>query len=165
MPVRKTRRQVPAEISKEKLLWACERMMLIRAFEEKVHKLIPQKRLPGFAHLSAGQEAVAVGVCAHFDDQDFVTSTHRGHGHCIAKGLDVTAMMAELYGKATGSSKGKGGSFHIGDLSRGMLGTNGIVGAGLPLACGPALAAKVKGSQTSGRQLFRGRSNQPGGFS
>jgi len=161
MPVRKTRRQVPAEISKEKLLWACERMMLIRAFEEKVHKLIPQKRLPGFAHLSAGQEAVAVGVCAHFDDQDFVTSTHRGHGHCIAKGLDITAMMAELYGKATGSSKGKGGSFHIGDLSRGMLGTNGIVGAGLPLACGPALAAKVKSSKQVAASFFgEGATNQ-----
>ena len=148
-------------VSKEKLLWACDRMMLIRAFEDKVHQLIPQHRLPGFAHLSAGQEAVAVGVCAHLDDKDFVTSTHRGHGHCIAKGLDVGAMMAELYGKRTGSSKGKGGSFHIADLDRGMLGTNGIVGAGLPLACGPALVAKVKGTRHVAASFFgEGATNQ-----
>jgi TPP-dependent pyruvate/acetoin dehydrogenase alpha subunit len=149
------------EISKEKLLWAYEKMVLIRTFEDKVHQLIPQNRLPGFAHLSAGQEAVAVGVCAHIDDRDFITSTHRGHGHCIAKGLKVDAMMAELYGKATGTSKGKGGSFHIGDLSRGMLGTNGIVGAGLPLACGPALVAKVKGTKQIAVSFFgEGATNQ-----
>jgi pyruvate dehydrogenase E1 component alpha subunit len=136
-------------------------MVLIRAFEEKLHQLIPQHRLPGFAHLSAGQEAVAVGVCAHLGDKDFVTSTHRGHGHCIAKGLDVGAMMAELYGKSTGSSRGKGGSFHIADLDRGMLGTNGIVGAGLPLACGPALVAKVKGTRQVAASFFgEGATNQ-----
>jgi acetoin:2,6-dichlorophenolindophenol oxidoreductase subunit alpha len=148
-------------ISREKLLWAYERMVLIRTFEDKLHQLIPQHRLPGFAHLSAGQEAVAVGVCAHLDDKDFVTSTHRGHGHCIAKGLDVAAMMAELYGKSTGTSKGKGGSFHIADLDRGMLGTNGIVGAGLPLACGPALVAKVKGTRHVSVSFFgEGATNQ-----
>src|SRR6202163_2595791 len=148
-------------VTKEKLLWAYEHMVLIRVFEDKLHQLIPQHRLPGFAHLSAGQEAVAVGVCAHLDDKDFVTSTHRGHGHCIAKGLDVGAMMAELYGKSTGSSKGKGGSFHIADLDRGMLGTNGIVGAGLPLACGPALVAKVKGTRQVAASFFgEGATNQ-----
>ncbi len=148
-------------ISREKLLWAFERMVLIRTFEDKLHQLIPQHRLPGFAHLSAGQEAVAVGVCAHLDDKDFVTSTHRGHGHCIAKGVDVAAMMAELYGKSTGTSKGKGGSFHIADLDRGMLGTNGIVGAGLPLACGPALVAKVKGTRHVSVSFFgEGATNQ-----
>jgi acetoin:2,6-dichlorophenolindophenol oxidoreductase subunit alpha len=148
-------------ISREKLLWAYERMVLIRTFEDKLHQLIPQHRLPGFAHLSAGQEAVAVGVCAHLDDKDFVTSTHRGHGHCIAKGVDVAAMMAELYGKSTGTSKGKGGSFHIADLDRGMLGTNGIVGAGLPLACGPALVAKVKGTRQVSASFFgEGATNQ-----
>lgn len=148
-------------VSKEKLLWAYERMVLIRAFEDKLHQLIPQHKLPGFAHLSAGQEAVAVGVCAHLDKKDFVTSTHRGHGHCIAKGLDVGAMMAELYGKSTGTSKGKGGSFHIADLDRGMLGTNGIVAAGLPLACGPALVAKVKGSRQVAASFFgEGATNQ-----
>src|SRR5580704_4051503 len=149
------------EISREKLLWAFEKMVLIRTFENKVHELIAQRKLPGFAHLSAGQEAVAVGLCAHLDDRDFITSTHRGHGHCIAKGLKVDAMMAELYGKATGTSKGKGGSFHIGDLSRGMLGTNGIVGAGLPLACGPALVAKVKGTKQIAVSFFgEGATNQ-----
>lgn len=148
-------------MSQEKLLWAYERMVLIRAFEDKLHQLIPQHRLPGFAHLSAGQEAVAVGLCAHLGDKDFVTSTHRGHGHCIAKGLDVGAMMAELYGKSTGSSKGKGGSFHIADLDRGMLGTNGIVGAGLPLACGPALVAKVRGTRQVAASFFgEGATNQ-----
>jgi pyruvate dehydrogenase E1 component alpha subunit len=152
------------EISKARLLWAYQRMVLIRAFEETVHRLIPQHRLPGFAHLSAGQEAVAVGVCAHLDDKDFVTSTHRGHGHCIAKGLDVAAMMAELYGKSSGTSKGKGGSFHIGDLSRGMLGTNGIVGAGLPLACGPALVAKVKGTKQIAATFFGEGATNEGAF-
>jgi pyruvate dehydrogenase E1 component alpha subunit len=136
-------------------------MVLIRAFEDKLHQLIPQHQLPGFAHLSAGQEAVPVGVCAHLDDKDFVTSTHRGHGHCIAKGVNVGSMMAELYGKSTGTSKGKGGSFHIGDMKRGMLGTNGIVGAGLPLACGPALVAKVKGTRQVSASFFgEGATNQ-----
>ena len=151
-------------MSQEKLLWAYERMVLIRAFEDKLHQLIPQHRLPGFAHLSAGQEAVAVGLCAHLGDKDFVTSTHRGHGHCIAKGLDVGAMMAELYGKSTGSSKGKGGSFHIADLDRGMLGTNGIVGAGLPLACGPGLVANVKGTRQLAASFFGEGAATPGAF-
>ncbi len=146
---------------RETLLWAYERMVLIRTFEEKVHELIPRQRLPGFAHLSAGQEAVAVGVCAHLDDKDFVTSTHRGHGHCIAKNMDVAAVMAELYGKSTGTSRGKGGSFHMGNLKRGMLGTNGIVGAGLPLACGPALVARVKGTKQVSVSFFgEGATNQ-----
>jgi len=149
------------EISREKLLWAYERMVLIRTFEDKVHQLIAQHRLPGFAHLSAGQEAVAVGLCAHLDDKDFITSTHRGHGHCIAKGLDVGGVMAELYGKATGLSKGKGGTFHIADFKKGMLGTNGIVAAGLPLACGPALVAKVKGTKQISASIFgEGATNQ-----
>lgn len=148
-------------VSKEKLLWAYERMVLIRNFEDKVHQLIPMHRLPGFAHLSAGQEAVAAGVCAHLDDKDFVTSTHRGHGHCIAKGMEVAELMAELYGRRAGTSKGKGGSFHMGDLKRGMLGTNGIVGAGLPLACGPALVAKVKGTKQVSASFFgEGATNQ-----
>jgi pyruvate dehydrogenase E1 component alpha subunit len=149
------------EIPHDRLMWAYERMVLIRTFEDTVHQLTAHGRLPGFAHLSAGQEAVAVGVCAHLDDKDFITSTHRGHGHSIAKGLDVGAMMAELYGKATGISKGKGGSMHMADLGRGMLGTNGIVAAGLPLACGPALVAKVKGTQQIAVSFFgEGATNQ-----
>ena len=100
--------------------------------------------MPGFVHLYAGEEAVAVGVCAHLNEQDSITSTHRGHGHCIAKGCDLKGMMAEIYGKATGLCKGKGGSMHIADFDKGMLGANGIVGGGFPLACGAALTAKYK---------------------
>ncbi len=135
-----------AEISRDKLLWIYERMRLIRTFEDKVAELFAQGLLPGFVHLYAGEEAIAVGVCAHLTDRDYITSTHRGHGHCIAKGVDINAMMAELFGKATGACKGKGGSMHIADVSKGMLGANGIVGGGGPLACGPALTAKVTGS-------------------
>jgi len=123
-----------------------ERMALIRAFEERVAKLFADGRIPGFVHLYAGEEAVAVGVCSHLNDGDYITSTHRGHGHCIAKGVPVSEMMAELFGRSGGSCKGKGGSMHIADVSRGMLGANGIVGGGPPLAAGAALTAKVLGT-------------------
>jgi pyruvate dehydrogenase E1 component alpha subunit len=125
-----------------------ERMRLIRAFEDRVAELFGQGLLPGFVHLYAGEEAIAVGVCAHLTDRDYITSTHRGHGHCIAKGVDIKEMMAELFGKATGCCKGKGGSMHIADVSKGMLGANGIVGGGGPLACGSALSAKVLGKDS-----------------
>lgn len=134
------------EPNKEQLLWIYERMRLIREFETRASKLFAAGILPGFVHLYAGEEAIAVGVCSHLTDRDFITSTHRGHGHCIAKGVDVNEMMAELYGKATGSCKGKGGSMHIADVDKGMLGANGIVGAGGPLACGPGLMARVLGT-------------------
>lgn len=137
-----------AEISRDTLLWIYERMRLIRTFEDKVAELFAQGLLPGFVHLYAGEEAIAVGVCAHLTDRDYITSTHRGHGHCIAKGVDINAMMAELFGKATGACKGKGGSMHIADVSKGMLGANGIVGGGGPLACGSALTAKVTGTDS-----------------
>ena len=131
---------------KEKLPWIYERMRLIREFENRAADLFAEGKIPGFVHLYAGEEAIAVGVCAHLTDRDFITSTHRGHGHCIAKGVDLKEMMAELYGKAPGACKGKGGSMHIADVTKGMLGANGIVGAGGPLACGSALMAKVKGT-------------------
>jgi TPP-dependent pyruvate/acetoin dehydrogenase alpha subunit len=134
------------DISKDKLLWMYERMRLIREFEERLHADFAGGKIPGFVHLYAGEEAVAVGVCATLRDHDFITSTHRGHGHCIAKGVDVKSMMAEIYGKATGACRGKGGSMHIADVDRGMLGANGIVGGGPPLACGAGLTAKVKGT-------------------
>jgi pyruvate dehydrogenase E1 component alpha subunit len=134
------------EMSKEKLLWMYERMRLIREFEERLHVDFAAGKIPGFVHLYAGEEAVAVGACANLTDADFLTSTHRGHGHCIAKGVDIKEMMAEIYGKATGSCKGKGGSMHIADVSKGMLGANGIVGGGPPLACGAGLTSKIKGS-------------------
>ncbi|MBL8058743.1 MAG: thiamine pyrophosphate-dependent dehydrogenase E1 component subunit alpha [Anaerolineales bacterium] len=135
-----------AEISKDKLLWIYERMRLIRDFENQAAALFAAGKIPGFVHLYAGEEAIAVGLCAHLTDRDFITSTHRGHGHCIAKGVDLNPMTAELFGKATGSCKGKGGSMHIADVDKGMLGANGIVGAGGPLACGSGLMAKVKGT-------------------
>ena len=105
----------------------------------------PRGDIPGFVHLYAGEEASATGIMMHLNDIDRIASTHRGHGHCIAKGVDVEEMMAEIYGKATGSCRGKGGSMHIADLSKGMMGANGILGAGAPLACGAALAAKFRG--------------------
>lgn len=120
------------------------RMMLIRAFEEKVEKLFQQGRIHGTMHLCIGQEATAVGACAVLEDRDKIVSTHRGHGHCIARGTDIRRMMAELLGKATGCCKGKGGSMHIADPDIGNLGANGIVAAGLPLATGAALASKMK---------------------
>ena len=135
-----------AELTRDKLLWIYERMRLIREFENRASGLFAAGRIPGFVHLYAGEEAIAIGVCAHLSDRDFITSTHRGHGHCIAKGVDLNEMMAELFGKATGSCKGKGGSMHIADVNKGMLGANGIVGAGGPLACGAALMAKQKGT-------------------
>jgi len=135
-----------AGINKGKLLWAYERMKLIRTFEDRVAGLFAEGKLPGVVHLYAGEEAIGVGVISHLTDQDYITSTHRGHGHCIAKGVDVNSMMAEVYGKATGACKGKGGSMHIADVDRGMLGANGIVGAGGPLACGSGLTAKILGT-------------------
>ena len=132
-------------LGKTDLLKAYRTMRLIREFEERVHVEFATGEIPGFVHLYAGEEAIAVGVCIHLDDRDWITSTHRGHGHCLAKGCDVHAMMAEIYGKASGLCGGKGGSMHIADLDRGMLGANGIVGGGPPLACGAGLAAKRLG--------------------
>jgi acetoin:2,6-dichlorophenolindophenol oxidoreductase subunit alpha len=134
------------DLTKDNALWIYDRMVTIRAFEERVAKLFADGRIPGFVHLYAGEEAVAVGVCAHLGDRDYITSTHRGHGHCIAKGVPLGEMMAELFGKVGGSCKGKGGSMHIADVSRGMLGANGIVGGGPPLACGAGLTIKRKGT-------------------
>jgi pyruvate dehydrogenase E1 component alpha subunit len=134
------------ELSRDGALWIYERMRLIRSFEERVAGLFADGLIPGFVHLYAGEEAVAVGVCAHLSDIDYITSTHRGHGHCIAKGVPLGEMMAELYGRAGGSCKGKGGSMHIADVGRGMLGANGIVGGGPPLAAGAGLTAKVLGT-------------------
>jgi pyruvate dehydrogenase E1 component alpha subunit len=131
-------------LSTETLMDFYRRMRTIRVFEDKLAELVNAGRLQGFLHLYAGQEAVAVGVCAHLTEKDVVNSTHRGHGHCIAKGVDVRGMMAELFGRRTGICKGKGGSMHIADLDHGMLGANGIVGAGIPLTVGAALAAQVK---------------------
>jgi pyruvate dehydrogenase E1 component alpha subunit len=130
--------------SKQKLLDMLRKMLTIRRFEERVKKEFAATRVKGFVHLYIGEEAVAVGVCSNLRKDDYVTSTHRGHGHCIAKGVEVNGMMAELFGKRTGTCKGKGGSMHIADVGLGMLGANGIVGAGLPIAIGAALSAKYR---------------------
>ncbi|MFH4032279.1 thiamine pyrophosphate-dependent dehydrogenase E1 component subunit alpha, partial [Acinetobacter baumannii] len=138
----------------DQLLHAYRVMRTIRAFEERLHVEFATGEIPGFVHLYAGEEASAAGVMAHLRDDDCIASTHRGHGHCIAKGVDVHGMMAEIYGKKTGVCQGKGGSMHIADLEKGMLGANGIVGAGAPLAAGAALAAKLKGSDAVAVAFF-----------
>ncbi|GAA1266581.1 thiamine pyrophosphate-dependent dehydrogenase E1 component subunit alpha [Pseudonocardia aurantiaca] len=149
------------ELTPDQLLDAYRVMRTIRDFEERVHKEFATGEIPGFVHLYAGEEASATGVCAHLDQRDTIASTHRGHGHCIAKGVDVKAMMAEIYGRITGSCQGKGGSMHIADLSKGMLGANGIVGGGPPLICGRALASKYKGDGGVAVAFFGdGASNQ-----
>ena len=134
----------PGDLSREEAHDVYRAMRTIRVFEETLDRLVKAGRLPGFLHLYAGQEAIAVGVCRQLGDRDVVGSTHRGHGHCIAKGVDIRGMMAELFGRATGLCKGKGGSMHIADLERGMLGANGILGANIPLTVGAALTAQVK---------------------
>jgi acetoin:2,6-dichlorophenolindophenol oxidoreductase subunit alpha len=148
-------------LNEEQLSTAYRTMRTIRAFEERLHDEFATGEIPGFVHLYAGEEASAVGVCGHLDDRDSIASTHRGHGHCIAKGVGVREMMAEIYGRSTGSCKGKGGSMHIADLSKGMLGANGIVGGGPPLICGTALAAKQRKTGGVGVAFFGdGASNQ-----
>lgn len=131
------------KIDDVKLLEIYEVMLQIRGFEERVSKLFSEGHIPGFLHLYIGQEAVAAGVCANLDKQDYITSTHRGHGHCIAKGANLAKMMAELFGKETGYCKGNGGSMHVVDVDLGILGANGIVGAGLPIAVGAGVTAKT----------------------
>lgn len=132
------------DIPEKKVIELYERMVLIREFEERTGELHRENRLPGLVHLYVGEEAVAVGVCANLTDSDYITSTHRGHGHVLAKGGEPKRMFAELYAKTTGYCKGKGGSMHIADFDIGMLGANGIVGGGPPIALGAAFAAKYR---------------------
>lgn len=129
----------------EVLLRLYERMLLIRRTEERLSADGAAGKLPGAVHLYIGEEAVAAGVCAHLSDRDYVTSTHRGHGHYLAKGGDLPAMMAEIWGKQEGICRGMGGSMHVADISKGILGANGIVGAGLAIATGAAYGAKLDG--------------------
>ena len=148
-------------LGKDDLLKAYHTMKTIREFEERLHVDFGRGEIPGFVHLYAGEEATATGIMMHLNHQDRIASTHRGHGHCIAKGVDVGEMMSEIYGKASGSCHGKGGSMHIADLSRGMMGANGILGAGSPLACGAALAAQKLGHNGIGMSFTGdGASNQ-----
>lgn len=131
--------------TKEQLFALYERMLLIRRMEERLRADAAAGKLPGAVHLYIGQEAIAAGVCARLRESDWITSTHRGHGHFLAKGGDPRAMMAEIWGKRTGICKGMGGSMHVADLSKGILGANGIVGGGLAIAAGAALGAKLAG--------------------
>jgi TPP-dependent pyruvate/acetoin dehydrogenase alpha subunit len=132
------------ELKKDLAHYFLRKMLEIRFFEEKIVDEYARGHVPGLAHLYIGEEAVAVGVCANLKDDDMITSTHRGHGHCIAKGADINRMMAELFGKRDGYCKGKGGSMHIADMKIGMLGAMGIVGSGGPIAVGAALASKKR---------------------
>jgi len=134
------------QLNRDTLVEAYTRMKTIRDFEDRVHAEFATGAIPGFVHLYAGEEASAVGVCLNLNDTDYIASTHRGHGHCIAKGCDVDGMMKEIYGRRDGLCGGKGGSMHIADMAKGMMGANGIVGGGPPLICGAALSAKTLGT-------------------
>jgi pyruvate dehydrogenase E1 component alpha subunit len=133
-------------LSHDKQIDLYKKMIEIRLFEEKIQDLYARGLVPGSVHLYIGQEAVAAGVCAHLRKEDYITSTHRGHGHLIAKGADLKFMMAELFGRKTGYCKGKGGSMHIADFDLGILGSNGIAGGGIPIAVGAGLSSKMRGT-------------------
>jgi pyruvate dehydrogenase E1 component alpha subunit len=147
-----------------KLLDLYTRILRIRRFEEQVGTLFAQGQLPGFVHLYIGEEAVGAGICALLRDDDYIVSTHRGHGHVLAKGGDMQRMMAELFGKRTGYCKGKGGSMHIADFSIGMLGACGIVGGGIPIAVGAGLSAKTRGTDQVAVSFFGDGASNEGSF-
>ena len=128
------------KMEKEQARWIYKTMNKIRFFEEKVHKIFSDGQIPGFVHLYVGEEAVATGVMSQLTDDDYITSTHRGHGHAIAKGCDLNGMMAEIMGKRDGLGHGKGGSMHVAEIDKGMLGANGIVGGGFGLAIGASIS-------------------------
>jgi pyruvate dehydrogenase E1 component alpha subunit len=152
---------VTLKLAKEKLSEMYKKMLEIRYFEEKVFELYGQNLVPGTIHLYAGEEAVAVGVCSSLRKDDYITSTHRGHGHCLAKGAELKRTMAEILGKKTGYCKGKGGSMHIADFNIGMLGATAVVGAGLPIAVGAGLSAKLRKTDQVVACFFgEGASNQ-----
>ncbi len=148
-------------ISNDQMIRMFATMTRIRQFETKLQEFFAAGKIPGFVHLYIGEEAVAAGACASLRTEDYITSTHRGHGHLIAKGGDLKRMMAEIFGKRTGYCKGKGGSMHIADVELGILGANGIVGGGGPIANGAALAAKYRGEDRVAVCFFGdGASNQ-----
>jgi TPP-dependent pyruvate/acetoin dehydrogenase alpha subunit len=141
-------------LNKDRLLELYSRMLTIREFEEKAQDLYSRTLIPGLLHSSVGQEAVAVGVCAALRDDDYIASTHRGHGHCIAKGADIGRMFAELFGKAEGYCRGKGGSMHIANQAVGNLGANAIVGGNIPIVTGAALSAKMRATDQVAVSFF-----------
>lgn len=148
----------------ERLVEALRRMHLIRRFEEGAEEAYTRGQIHGTMHLSIGQEASAIGSCMSLGDEDKITSTHRGHGHCIAKGADLGRMFAEFFGKETGYCRGRGGSMHIADVAKGNLGANGIVGGGLPIAVGAALSAKRLGTGAVTVCFFGDGANNEGAF-
>jgi TPP-dependent pyruvate/acetoin dehydrogenase alpha subunit len=151
-------------LGKQTLVDLYTTMLTIRRFEERVAVEFHAGNIVGFVHSYIGQEAIAAGVCKHLSKEDRIVSHHRGHGHCIAKGADMKKMMAEIYGKKTGYCKGKGGSMHIADFSIGMLGADGIVGAGLPIATGAAMAAQLEGTGKIAAVFFGDGACQEGEF-
>lgn len=151
-------------LDREEMVHLYRQMVTIRRFEERTSEEFQQRAIPGVVHSYIGQEAVAVGVCANLRPDDRIVSTHRGHGHCIAKGADLKRMMAELYGRKAGYCKGKGGSMHIADFDIGMLGANGIVGAGIPIAVGAGLAAKLERGDRVVVSFFGDGASQEGTF-
>jgi len=154
-------KQLNSSLTREELAEMYRKMLQIRYFEEKIFELYGQNLVPGTIHLYAGEEAVAVGVCSTLREDDYITSTHRGHGHCIAKGADLKRTMAEILGKKTGYCKGKGGSMHIADFKIGMLGATAVVGAGLPIAVGAGLSVKLRKTDQVVACFFgEGASNQ-----
>lgn len=151
-------------VSRDELLQLYQQMVLIRQFELSAQASYKRGELPGFIHLYIGEEAVAVGVCAHLRREDWITSTHRGHGHALAKGMPPRLLMAELFGKATGCCGGRGGSMHLYDRAHGVFGTNGIVGAGIPHAVGAALSARTRGTQEVAAAFFGDGAVNQGAF-
>ncbi len=152
------------DIGTDEKLSLLKKMLLIRAFEEKAEALFKQKRIPGFVHLSIGQEASTTGSCAALRPDDYIISTHRGHAHILAKGGDPRFMFAELFGKAAGYCKGKGGSMHIADFSKGILGANGVVGGGFPIMVGAGLSIKMRKSDQVGMVFFGDGASNRGTF-
>ena len=141
-----------------------KQMLRIRRFEEKLLELFSTRLMPGTIHQCNGQEAVAAGVCAHLNPDDYIVTTHRGHGHCLAKGADIKAIMAEIFAKSSGCCKALGGSMHIADLDAGVLGSNGIVGAGIPIAVGAGLSCKYKKNGRISVAFFGDGASNEGAF-
>jgi len=151
-------------LSKSQISKMYQGMIKIRYFENKIVELYSSGKMPGIAHLYIGEEAVAVGVCANLTSRDFITSTHRGHGHVIAQGADLKKMMAEILGKKSGYCKGKGGSMHIIDMKKGILGANGIVAAGIPIATGAGYSSKFRGTDQVAVAFFGDAASNHGNF-
>ncbi|WP_174614613.1 thiamine pyrophosphate-dependent dehydrogenase E1 component subunit alpha [Virgibacillus ihumii] len=151
-------------MNKKEARWIYQKMNEIRSFEDEVHRTFGKGEIPGFVHLYAGEEAIATGVMVQLDDDDYITSTHRGHGHAVAKGCDVNRMMAEIMGKKDGLGRGKGGSMHVADVEKGMLGANGIVGGGFGLANGAGLSIRNLGKENVAVCFFGDGASNEGTF-